>query len=364
MERVAREEVSMVRLKDIALRAGVSVMTVSKVMRDAPDISGATKARIRQLAQQMGYMPDGVAQGLRMRTTKLFGLVISAATNPVYARVVMAIEERAHEMGYDLITAHSLNIAEREEVVIRRLLSRRIDGLFLVPVYRLDPVASIYEELSRRGLPTVLLGHRAPFCQKFANVETDDVNASYALTKYLIEAGHKRIAFFTGPSVSPAAHERLEGYRKGLREAHIEIDDKLVFNAGGTIEEGEKAALQMLHESPNATAIQAVNDLVAIGAANLLLSQRVRIPEEMSVVGFGNVLTSEHFRVPLTTVRQPKLRLGTAAVDSMVRLLKGEQVGTKRLPAEIVVRESSGPAPASSPKWHSPGVAEAPNPDP
>jgi LacI family transcriptional regulator len=337
----------MVRLKDIAIRAGVSVMTVSKVMRDAPDISPATKARVRQLAEQMGYMPDSVAQGLRTRTTRLFGLVISAATNPVYARVVMAIEERAHEMGYDLIMAHSLNIPEREESVIKRLLSRRIDGLFVVPVYRLDPTAAIYDELLRRGLPTVLLGHRAPFCQKFPNVETDDVNASYALTRHLIDLGHKRIAFFTGPPVSPGAQERLEGYRKALREAQLELDDRLVFNAGSTIEEGEKAALQMLNEQPKATAIQAVNDLVAIGTASVLLNQGVRIPQEMSIVGFGNVLTSEHFRIPLTTIRQPKLRLGAAAVESMVRLLKGEQVGTKRLPAEIVIRQSSG-RPANS----------------
>jgi LacI family transcriptional regulator len=337
----------MVRLKDIAIRAGVSVMTVSKVMRDAPDISAATKARVRQLAEQMGYMPDSVAQGLRMRMTRLFGLVISAATNPVYARVVMAIEERAHEMGYDLITAHSLNIPEREEAVIKRLLSRRIDGLFVVPVYRLDPTAAIYDELLRRGLPTVLLGHRAPFCQKFPNVETDDVNASYTLTTHLIDLGHRRIAFFTGPPVSPGAQERLEGYRKALREGQIELDDRLVFNAGSTIEEGEKAALQMLNEQPNATAIQAVNDLVAIGAATVLLNQGVRIPRDMSIVGFGNVLTSEHFRIPLTTIRQPKLRLGAAAVETMVRLLKGEQVGTKRLPAEIVIRQSSGRAPVN-----------------
>lgn len=356
MERVARQKVTMVRLKDIALRAGVSVMTVSKVMRDARDVSAATKARIRQLADQMGYMADGVARGLRMRRTKLFGLVIAAATNPIYARVVMAIEERAHEMGYDLITAHSLNLAEREEEVIKRMLARRIDGLFVAPVYRLEPRAAIYDELLRRGMPTVLLGHRAPFCQKFPNVETDDVTASYALTTHLTGLGHRRIAFFAGPPASPAAQERLEGYRKALREAQIELDDKLVFNAGSTIEEGEKAALQMLNESPQATAIQAVNDLVAIGAASLLLSQGVRIPGEMSVVGFGNVLTSEHFRVPLTTVRQPKLRLGTAAMESMARVLKGEHAGTKRLPAEIVLRQSSGPPPSRTPD-----TEEAPN---
>jgi LacI family transcriptional regulator len=337
----------MVRLKDIAERAGVSVMTVSKVMRDTSDISAATKARVRQLAEQMGYNPDSIAQGLRTGTTKLFGLVISAATNPVFARVVMAIEERAHEMGYDLITAHSLNIAEREEAVIKRLLSRRVDGLFLVPVYRLDPTAPIYEELLRRQVPTVLLGHKAPFCQKFANVETDDVNASYALTQHLLELGHRRIAYFTGPPVAPGAQERFEGYRRALREAQVELDDKLIFNAGATIEEGEKAALQMLDESPKATAIQSVNDLVAIGAASVLLNQRVRIPEDISIVGFGNVLISEHFRVPLTTVRQPKLRLGAAAVDSMIRLIRGEQVLTKRLPAEIVIRQSSGPPPSN-----------------
>lgn len=337
----------MVRLKDIALRAGVSVMTVSKVMRDAADISAATKLRVRQLAEQMGYNPDSVAQGLRTGTTKLFGLVISAATNPIFARVVMAIEEQAHELGYDLITAHSLNIAEREEAVIKRLLSRRVDGLFLVPVYRLDPSAPIYEELLRRGVPTVLLGHKAPFCQKFANVETDDVSASHAITRHLLELGHRRIAYFTGPPVSPGAQERLEGYRRALRDGQIEPDDKLVFNAGSTIEEGEKAALQFLSEAPRATAIQAVNDLVAIGAANLLLNQGMRIPQEMSIAGFGNVLISEHFRVPLTTIRQPKLRLGTAAVESMMRLLRGEQVPTKRLAAEIVVRASSGPPPGS-----------------
>src|SRR5437773_3506678 len=154
----------MIRLKDIAEKAGVSIMTVSKVLRDTPDISPATKARVRQLAEQMGYMPDSVAQGLRNRTTRLFGLVISATTNPIHARVVMGIEEKAHELGYDVILAQSLNIPEREEHVIRRLLSRRVDGIFINPVYRLDPTAAIYQELTRRRTPTVLLGHRAPFC--------------------------------------------------------------------------------------------------------------------------------------------------------------------------------------------------------
>jgi DNA-binding LacI/PurR family transcriptional regulator len=338
----------MVRLKDIAAHAGVSVMTVSKVMRDTADISAATKVRVRALAEQMGYTPDSVAQGLRNKTTKLFGLVISAVTNPVFARVVMAIEEQAHELGYDVILAQSLSLPEREHAVIRRLLSRRVDGLFITPTYRLDPSAPIYEELLKRGTPTVLLGHRAPFCEQFVNVETDDISASFAATKHLLDLGHKRIAFFAGPPAAPSSHERIEGYRRALRDNNIEPDDKLIFNAGGTIEEGEKAALQMLQEAPGATAVQAVNDLVAIGAANVFLGQGLRIPRDLSLVGFGNILVSEHFRIPLTTIRQPKLRLGTAAMDSMLKLLSGSRLATKRLGAEIVVRQSTASPPAGA----------------
>jgi LacI family transcriptional regulator len=338
----------MVRLKDIALQAHVSIMTVSKALRDAPDISDVTKARIRNMAEQMGYTPDSTAQGLRSKTTKLFGLVISAVTNPVFSRVVMGIEELAHELGYEVIFAQSLSIPERERTVIKRLLSRRVDGLFISPVYRLEPTAPIYEELLKRGTPTVLLGHRAPFCEKFVSVETEDILASFVATKHLLDLGHRRIAFFAGPPAAPSSHERIEGYRRALREAGIELDDGLVFNAGGTIEEGEKAALQMLNESPGATAVQAANDLVAIGAANVFLGQGLRIPQDLSIVGFGNILVSEHFRVPLTTIRQPKLRLGAAAMDSMLKLLKGTRPGTKRLAAEIVVRQSSAPPPQYS----------------
>lgn len=318
-------------------------MTVSKVLRDAPDISAATKARIRLMAQQMGYMPDTIAQGLRNRTSKLFGLVISATTNPVFARTVMAIENQAYELGYDVILAHTLNMPEREERVVRRLLSRRVDGLFLTPVYRLDPVVPLYEELLRRETPTVLLGHRAPFCEKFVNVETDDIASSYAATRHLLELGHRRIAFFSGPPAAPSSQERLEGYRRALRESQVDFDDRFVFTAGSTTEEGEKAALQFLQENPGATAIQTANDLVAIGAASIFLNQGLRIPEDLSLVGFGNILVSEHFRVPLTTIRQPKLRLGAAAIESMMRLIKGERPESKRLSAEIVVRKSTAP---------------------
>src|SRR5579871_463925 len=123
----------MIRLKDIAKRAGVSVMTVSKVLRDAPDISATTKSRIRALAREMGYVPDSNAQSLRTRTTRFLGVVISSTTNPIFARILLAIEERAHEHGFELILAHTFNREEREEECIKRLLARRVDGIFISP---------------------------------------------------------------------------------------------------------------------------------------------------------------------------------------------------------------------------------------
>jgi LacI family transcriptional regulator len=339
----------MVRLKDIAEHVGVSVMTVSKALRDEPDVSVSTKARIKVLAQQMGYMPDCMAQGLRNRTTKLFGLAVSSLTNPIFSRATLALEERAHDLGFDLLFAHTLNLAEREEVCLRRFLSRRIDGLFVAPVYRMAADAAMYRELIARQVPTVLLGHPAPFCSQFVSVATDDILASYQVTQHLLKLGHRRIAFLAGPSVAPWNQERFEGYRRALREADLEVDDKLVFQAGRNIEDGARATLQMLSESTDATAAQAVNDLVAVGCAETLLNQGVSIPNDFSVAGFGNTALGEYFRVPLTSTRQPKYRLGLAAMEAMQHLLRGQRPESKRLPAELLPRHSTGTAPAVSP---------------
>src|ERR1700743_1629307 len=177
----------MVRLKDIAQLAGVSVMTVSKPCAAEPDVSTATKSKIKLLALQTAYVPDSSAQGLRTKTTKLFGLVIPTPTNPVYARIVFAIEERAHELGYDLLIAHTLNKPEREDAVLRRLLSRPVDGLFITPVYRFEAEPRIYQEIAARKIPTILLGPPAPFCKQFPGIEIEELVASYNATKHLIQ---------------------------------------------------------------------------------------------------------------------------------------------------------------------------------
>jgi DNA-binding LacI/PurR family transcriptional regulator len=331
----------MVRLKDIAERAGVSIMTVSKVLRDAPDISGTTKARVRALAQEMGYVPHALAAGLRTRATRLLGLVIPGIVNPVYARLIMALEDRAFDQGFELFLAHTLEKPEREELVLRRLLARRVEGLFVIPVARLGNIPGIYAELARLAVPTVVLGPAPAFCDRFARVAADETAGARDVTQHLASLGHRRIAFLAGPTASPSAHARLEGYRRGLRDAGIDFDDRLVFQCGSTVEDGFQAGLELVRESLGITALQGVNDLVAIGALNALLSQGVRVPEDVSIAGFGNVLSAENARVPLTTVREPKFRLGVAAMEVMLDLIHGRAPATRVLRAELITRRST-----------------------
>jgi len=350
----------MVRLKDVAARAGVSVMTVSKVMRDATDISLSTRARVRALAEQMGYVPDSLARGLRTRATRLLGLVIPAAGNPFFSRLLMAVEEQAQQAGYELMLTQSLNLPEREDAAIRRMLSRRVEGLLIAPAGRLALAATIYDELRHRQIPTVILGPTAPFCRPFVTVGAEDLPGSLVATRHLLSLGHRRIAFLAGPPAAPWARERFEGYRSALREAEVEADDRLIFSAGSSFEDGGKAALQMLQEAVDAAAVQAVNDLVAMGAASALLDHQVRVPEQMSVVGFGDLLTSACFRVPLTTVHQPKYRLGVAAMNALIQLIHGQRAEVPRLPMELILHSSTAAPPGIVPTAPVPVSAEPP----
>jgi DNA-binding LacI/PurR family transcriptional regulator len=168
------------------------------------------------------------------------------------------------------------------------------------------------------------------------------MQGSHAVTEHLIGLGHRRIAFFAGPLAAPWTTERLEGYRRALREHGIEPDDHLVFQSGRMVEDGLAAAGQILSEGCKATAVQAVNDPVAVGAMRAFRQQGLRVPEDISVAGFGNVLLGENAPVALTTVRQPKFTLAMAAMEAMQDLLKGQTPASRRLPTSLLVRQSTG----------------------
>ena len=231
----------MVRLKDIAAQAGVSVMTVSKSLRGASDISAETKTRVKVLAQQMGYMPDSMAQGLRNRTTKLLGLILSTVANPDFCPHRLGHRRRRARVGLRSDPGPFLEHPRtRRSLHPPPALAPRGRTFYFPGLPAFADRADLRGTVAR-ATPTVILGQRAPFCAQFFNVETDDLTGSYLMTRHLLELGHKKIAFLSGPSGAPWAQERLEGYRRALREADIEPDDRLIFTAGATHEGRRKS---------------------------------------------------------------------------------------------------------------------------
>jgi DNA-binding LacI/PurR family transcriptional regulator len=258
----------MVRLVDIAEKVGVSVMTVSKALRDQPDVSAKTRGRIKAAAKEMGYVPDSSAQSLRTRATKLFGLVIPSTTNPVFARMVFALEERAQELGYDLLLCHTQNKPEREEFCIRRLLARRVDGIFVTPRLSHGNDARIYRDLLASKTPTVLLGRLAAFCSQFVSVSTDELAASYAITQHLLELGHRRIAYFTGPLPAIWAQERYEGFAARTAKPGWMWMTRWSSTRAARLKMATRPRCSLPTRNVTPPPSRRANDLIAIGCAN------------------------------------------------------------------------------------------------
>ncbi|MSR65717.1 MAG: LacI family transcriptional regulator [Verrucomicrobiae bacterium] len=331
----------MVTLKQIALEAGVSIMTVSKVMRDYPDIAPKTKERIRAIANQLGYVPDAAARSLRTRSTHTIGVVVPNINQAYFPRVFVGIEQVAKARGYKLFLAHSNDDPEQETAEIRELLSRKVDGLIIAPANRLDGNFEVFTLIESRNVPLVIMDRHPSQLGNLLHVVSDDRQGGYLAAKHLISLGHRAIAILTGPASCPSTQERTEGYRRALQEAGIAHRDELVFTAGHDVADGQKAAAELTNERTKCTAIFAHNDMVAIGAAEFFLQQKWSIPDDISIMGYGDVQSAQYYRVPLTTIRQPQSGMGQLAIQVLFEKMAGRPTESRRMPVEVVTRSST-----------------------
>lgn len=331
----------MVTLRQIAEQAGVSIMTVSKVMRDYPDIAPGTKERIRAIAQQLGYVPDGAARSMRTRSTQTIGVVIPSISQGCFPRVFVGIEQVAKARGYRLFLAHSNEDPAQEQAEIRELLTRKVDGLIIAPALRFDTPPEAYALIESRRVPLVILDRLPSLLAGALHVVPDDRQGGYLATRHLIDLGHRDIALFSGPTGCPCSLERKEGYRRALQESGIPFRDELVFAAGTEVADGQKAAAELVNENVRPTAIVAHNDHVAVGAAEFFLAQKWRIPEDISLVGYGDLPLAALYRVPLTTIRQPQSAMGQLAIQLLLEKMAGRPAESRRLPVELIVRAST-----------------------
>lgn len=346
-----------VTIKTIARHAGVDHSTVSRALSGSSRVHPATAARIRAIAQDLGYTPSRIGRGLKTNRTYTLGLVVTYLTNPFLTEIVQGVEDRTQPANYSLFVSSTNADPEREAAVVRMFLEQRVDGI-LVCASRLG--AHYRKLLTEQPVPIVLINNEAE--GKYAyTVANDDRGGAVAAVEYLIGLGHRRIGYLGAADAGTANTDRLAGYRAALDAAGITVGPRYVQHATQGIASASAAAVQYwLHQPPTErpTAIFCFDDLLAIGALRAFKDAGLRVPDDISVVGFDDIEMAAYVDPPLTTFAQPKHKLGYRAGDMMLQLLEGTTVPTAPiiLPGHLVVRQSAAAPPED--EHLVPGVAQ------
>ncbi|HXS93527.1 MAG TPA: LacI family DNA-binding transcriptional regulator [Candidatus Limnocylindrales bacterium] len=329
-----------VRLKDIARDLNVSVMTVSKVVRGCADVGAETRSRVLARIKELNYQPNWVARSLAARRTFIIGLVVPDLMHSFFAEIAKGISSSIRPLGYDVVICNSEENSELEASEVERLLARQVDGLILASAQPPEN-SEVFERIEARGVPYVLIDRRFPN-RTASYVGADDEAIGRIATQHLIDVGCRRIAHIAGPHTTPGVN-RLKGYRGALADAKIEVREEYIVHATDD-ESGYQATRQLLALPERPDGIFGYNDPVAAGTLKAALEARIRIPQELKVIGAGNVHYSDLLRVPLSTVDQSSTQIGQQAADILLKA-----IGSKRKKAPVtlvteprlIVREST-----------------------
>jgi LacI family transcriptional regulator len=318
-----------VRLKDIAQELNVSVMTVSKVVRGCADVGAETRTRVLARIKELNYQPNWVARSLAARRTFMIGLIVPDLMHSFFAEIAKGVSAAIRPLGYDVVICNSEEDSAVESSEVDRLLGRQVDGLLLASAQAPSSL-SLFERIESRGVPYVLIDRH--FAESHASyVGADDEAIGRLATRHLIERGCRRIAHIAGPPLTPGVG-RLKGYRDALASAGITVPDSYVVHATDDAS-GYLAARQLLALEPRPDAIFGYNDPTAAGAMKAILEAGIAIPEEVKVIGVGNVHYSDLLRVPLSTIDQSSGAIGQKAADMLIKA-----IGSKRKrPAKTVL---------------------------
>ena len=327
------------KIKDVAKLAGVSPASVSLALNEKPYVRKEVKERIYRAVEDLGYRPNIVARSLRKKKTGIIGLVLSDIANPFYPEIARGVEERAREYGFNVILCNTDNDPSQERNSIEILLSRQIDGLIITSARSTDNL----KEYLREDCPIVLV-NRDPFPGRFDFVGIDNISSARMVVNHLIKLGHQRIAFIEGEPASPASFGRYEGYTRALGEAGISVQENYVKVGYLKYESGYRVAISFLGEVPPPTAVFCANDMMALGAIDACAEKRMKVPQDVAIVGFDDMWVASLKNVQLTTVRQPRYQMGVKAVDLMIERITGKRSEIKRviLPTKLVIRGTCG----------------------
>ena len=326
---------------DVAKRAGVAPITVSRVINNSGYISDATRDRVETVIKEIGYVPNTLARGLRSKRTNTMALIVTDITNPYFTLMARGVEDIAGNSNYAVIYCNTDESETKEEKYANILAQRQVDGVLLVPAGGNDKTIKFFKT---NGISVVVLDRRIP------GVETDfvcsdSVDGAKLLVKLLIRLGHKRIAIITGTKSVSTSVDRVTGYKQALREAGLS-ENELVCYGEFNQQSGYELTKQVMTQLPKPTAIFGANNFILIGIIKALNDLKVNVPEDVSVVGFDDLPESMLVTPFLTVATQPAYEMGRLATELLLNRISGDP--TKKcqeliLPTEIIERKSTGP---------------------
>jgi LacI family transcriptional regulator len=328
-------------IRDVAMRAGVSPMTVSRVINNGDHVRTETRQRVERAIADLAYIPNSLGPSLRTKRTQTLALVQGDIMNPFATMVARGVEDAANRRGYHVIFGNTDGSPSKQEEYLTFLLKKQVDGFLLVPA----SLRSL-DTLRKRGTPFVVVDRHLPESDD-DTVRGDSEGGAYALTRHLLELGHRRIAIVAGPREVSTASDRVAGYLRAMREAGLSGGEQIHWGEYKQ-EHGSQAARTVLLTHPLATAIFAANNFIAVGTMLALREAGIRVPEEMSVVAFDDLPLAITFDPFFTVAAQSAYEMGERATDLLLARLAGTGPPERQeivLPIEIIVRRSSGPPP-------------------
>jgi DNA-binding LacI/PurR family transcriptional regulator len=350
-------------IKDVARRAGVGIATVSRTLHGSSQVSPETAARVLKVVEELGYRPNSTAQSLVSGRSHMLGLMVSDITNPFFSELVKGFEDVALQNGYDVLVASTNYDPARTALCVQRMIERKIDGVAIM-TSEVDP--SLEDTFARRKVPLVFLDV-GKVRKGVSNVKVDYAGGITQAVEHLSWLGHHHIAFISGPELLVSARERRDAFVKRMEGACSGPRREILIEEGNhRVDGGLEAMLRVLQRVPRPTAVIASNDLTAIGAMRAIRQWGLRVPEDISVVGFDDIQMAEFTEPPLTTVRLLRTEVARLACDALTHSIRAHgagvefQMGTALIvrcstaaPIQLQDRFPSKANPAIADKWHS-----------
>ncbi len=329
----------MATMKDIARLAGVSTSTVSHVINKSRFVSDEIAERVNNAAQQLNYAPSALARSLKMNRTKTIGMLVTTSTNPFFGEVVKGVERSCYHQGYNLILCNTEGDNQRMKASINTLLQKRVDGLLLMCSTLEGERLDVFDRYP--DIPIVVMDW-GPILFASDKIQDNSLQGGYMAAKHLIECGHKEIGCITGPLIRHQAQMRYEGHKRALAEAGIAINPDWIVESDFECEGGYQAFEKLYQRGKLPSALFVSNDMMAMGVIQAASQRGLRVPDDLSLIGYDDVHIAKFMTPALTTIHQPKYRLGKAAVDTLLYRLENPDTTAQvvQLEPTLVVRNS------------------------